>query len=363
MLLPSTRFDLPFTCVDSSGLPTSPTGTPAATLVWNGIDQNTSVTVTMNGAQGVASCTIPSDAVAGDRFSIRISAIISAITYVVAGPSEAVESPHTLTAAYDPAKSSAPTAAVNATAIRTELATELARIDATVSSRLAASNYSASGNAPSAADIATQVRTELSTELARVDSTISSRLAAVDYSSPPSVAGLATSDSISHLANAVNALPDATQIAAEILVDPTHRLLTSDQGHVTATNGGEGGSSGGNTSTFVMPLRSTSWERVEANRIDLFVRERVPLTISIFDAQKQAVECAGLVCTLFIEGGIEIPDLTPTSATTGGVSNRYSFTPPESMTATPATRWFSLRISDTTERVMAFGHIVVAQVP
>ena len=42
---------------------------------------------------------------------------------------------------------SAPTAAQNATAVRSELATELARIDTSVASRLAASGYTAPDNA------------------------------------------------------------------------------------------------------------------------------------------------------------------------------------------------------------------------
>lgn len=92
MIAASGRFDLPFTCVDSTGAATSPTGTPTGTLVKNGTDLGTTVTVTMTGAQGIASCTIPSDAAVGDRFYLRISAVISAVTYVVAGPSETVDS-------------------------------------------------------------------------------------------------------------------------------------------------------------------------------------------------------------------------------------------------------------------------------
>lgn len=319
MLKPSCRFDLPFTCIDSTGVPTAPTGTPTGTLVKNGTDQGTTVTVTMAGAQGIASCTIPGDAVAGDRYHIRISALISGVTYVVGGLPESIVSPLTLTSDYDPAKTPAPTAATNAAAVRAELATELTRIDAAISSRLAATSYV----------------------------------------SPPSVAGLATSDSINNLTTYVETLPNAAQIAAEILIVPAHKLRTDDEGHVTSTNG----DSGGNHSTFVMPLRATSLERVQANRIDLFVRERVPLTISIYDSQQQPVDCAGLACTLFVEGGIEVSELTAASETSGEIANRYSFTPPESLTAAPTTRWFSLRVNDDSQRVLAFGHLVIAQVP
>jgi hypothetical protein len=59
-----------------------------------------------------------------------------------------------------------PSAAAIADEVRVELATELARIDAPISS---------AGNAPSAATVATAVRSELATELARVDAAISTR--------------------------------------------------------------------------------------------------------------------------------------------------------------------------------------------
>jgi hypothetical protein len=81
------------------------------------------------------------------------------------------------------APTAAPTSAQNASAVRSELATELARIDDTISSRLAASGYTASG-APTAAQNATAVRTELATELARIDTSVASRLAASGYTAP-----------------------------------------------------------------------------------------------------------------------------------------------------------------------------------
>jgi hypothetical protein len=105
-----------------------------------------------------------------------------------------------------------PSASTNATAVRTELTTELNRIDATISSRLAATSYTAPDNAtississnlvivnnnvlsrlsalaytapPSAATNATAVRTELGVELARIDAAITSRLAAMSYTAP-----------------------------------------------------------------------------------------------------------------------------------------------------------------------------------
>ena len=65
--------------------------------------------------------------------------------------------------------SSGPTAVENAAAVRTNLATELARIDAPVSG----------ATAPSAAAVASQVRTELTPELAKVAALVPDRLAQV----------------------------------------------------------------------------------------------------------------------------------------------------------------------------------------
>lgn len=74
-----------------------------------------------------------------------------------------------------------PTASDVATAVRSELSTELARIDATVSTRLASADYTAP---PSAATVAGAVRTELATELAHLDADVSTRLSGGVYQTP-----------------------------------------------------------------------------------------------------------------------------------------------------------------------------------
>jgi F420-0:gamma-glutamyl ligase-like protein len=61
-----------------------------------------------------------------------------------------------------------PSAAAIASTVRTELITELACLDAPVTTRLAAANYTAPTTPPTTTAIAAQVRTELSPELARV---------------------------------------------------------------------------------------------------------------------------------------------------------------------------------------------------
>jgi hypothetical protein len=112
-----------------------------------------------------------------------------------------------------------PSASAIASQVRTELTTELNRIDAAISSRLAPSGTLATvtnltnapasvtpadiwshatrtitggtvdtltnaPSVPSATTIASQVRTELSTELGRLDATVSSRLASASYTAP-----------------------------------------------------------------------------------------------------------------------------------------------------------------------------------
>jgi hypothetical protein len=78
---------------------------------------------------------------------------------------------------------------LTAAGVRSELAVELGRIDTTVGSRLATAGYTAP---PSAATNATAVRTELAVELGRIDVTVSSRLATASYTAPLSAASTAS---------------------------------------------------------------------------------------------------------------------------------------------------------------------------
>jgi len=125
----------------------------------------------------------------------------------------------------DPGKAytaSGASAATVAAAVRTELTTELGRLDVAVGSRLASAGYTAPDNAaltaikaktdnlpadpasntqvntrlatagytaaPAASVVAAAVRTELATELGRVDADVSSRLAAASYVAPDNAA-------------------------------------------------------------------------------------------------------------------------------------------------------------------------------
>lgn len=75
-----------------------------------------------------------------------------------------------------------------ATGVRTELTTELGRIDVATSTRLATSGYTVP---PTAAANATAVRSELTTELGRIDVAVSTRLATSGYTAPDSAATIA----------------------------------------------------------------------------------------------------------------------------------------------------------------------------
>lgn len=115
--------------------------------------------------------------------------------------------------------SAIPSASTIASQVRTELSTELGRIDGTITSRASQTSVNAIPTNPllttdvrlnnldvaistrlatagysapiSASAIATQVRTELAVELARIDSAISTRLASAGYTAPPTVSAIA----------------------------------------------------------------------------------------------------------------------------------------------------------------------------
>ena len=84
------------------------------------------------------------------------------------------------------------TASPSVAQIRTEMdsnSTKLANLDATVSSRLATSGYTAPTTPPTVAAIRTEMDTN-STKLANLDATVSSRLASSAYTAPPTVTAI-----------------------------------------------------------------------------------------------------------------------------------------------------------------------------
>jgi hypothetical protein len=104
-------------------------------------------------------------------------------------------------------------------------------LNATVSSRLASSSYTAP---PSASTNATAVRSELTTELGRIDATISSRLATSGYTAPLDAAGTRSAVGLAsaNLDTQLNALPTAAE-NADAVWDEAY------SGHTTAGSFGK----------------------------------------------------------------------------------------------------------------------------
>lgn len=157
----------------------------------------------------------------------------------------------------------APSATTVAAAVRTNLTTELARIDANVSSRLATSGYIAPDNtaiadikaktdnlpldpadnsdilaaisaipaAPTPTDVASAVRTNLTTELGRIDANVSSRLATSGYTAPDntSIAAIkAKTDNLPASPAATSDIPSASTVATAVRTNLTTELSRID---------------------------------------------------------------------------------------------------------------------------------------
>ena len=167
---------------------------------------------------------------------------------------------------------------------------------------------------------------------------------------------IATDSSGQVTASNLPSVPTVDQIATRLLVTPANKLLTNSAGQVTATNGGGGGGSG---SSFVMPLVSTSVERVTGNRVALFTRELLPVQLPIYDSAGDPVDCTGLVCDLVLANGTTVADLSPTGSPTPHI---YTFTPLAGMVAYDRSLAFSLRVQGTLQ-VLAHGSLTVAYAP
>jgi hypothetical protein len=129
-------------------------------------------------ANAVTAAKLATDAIGADQIAA------SAVTELQSGLASQTSVNTLQTAVNAIPTTAAPTAAQNASQVRTELTIELARIDATISSRLASSGYT---TPPTTG----QIRTELATELARIDVATSTRLAAANYTAPPTAATIA----------------------------------------------------------------------------------------------------------------------------------------------------------------------------
>lgn len=256
MIAASGRFDIAFTCTDSTGAPTAPTGTPTGTLVKNGTDLGTTVTVTMSTAQGVASCTIPSDAANGDRFYIRVSAVISSVTYVLSGPVDTIQNSVTLptipadwiTAAgiATDAIGSAEISAAAVTKIQSGLATPT---NITSASGVVLSGVTHTGaviptvtnltNAATSGDLTATMKTSVTTAATAATPTVTLAAATHTGAVIPTVTNLTNAPTSGDMtatmkASVTAAVPSVTQIRTEI--DTNSTQLSAILAAILATN-------------------------------------------------------------------------------------------------------------------------------
>lgn len=383
MLISTQTLRVPFVCTDATGAAVAPTGTPTATLYKNGAAQVDVVTVTMSGADGLASVTVTGSQ--GDCFYFKILATISGVvtpqfslpvylSKLPAGSGDAMtltsgertavaneveaqiiddtDSEKVLQAITNKIAAANPslaglTLAAIASQVRTELATELARIDVAISTRLATIGYTAPTTPPTAAENASAVRTELATELGRIDATIGSRSAPgaamtltsgertavaneveaqiIDdtdsekvlqaitnkiASANPSLAGLTLAAIASQVRTELatelaridvaistrlatggyTAPPLASSIAALILSNPANKLATNASGYVTSTNGGGGGSG----TQLVVPIVTEGGSRLSSQPVTLFIDEQIALKLLAKDTGGEPRDLTGL---------------------------------------------------------------------
>jgi hypothetical protein len=109
--------------------------------------------------------------------------------------------------------------------IRTELDTNSTKLDVAVSTRLAGVTYTIP---PTASQVATQVRTELTTELGRIDAAISTRLSSAGYTSPDNTTIETINTKIG--TPSISLSDDIATRASQTTLDaiPTNTLLSND---------------------------------------------------------------------------------------------------------------------------------------
>lgn len=172
MLTASGSIYFPFTTTDTTDANATPTGTPTYVLVKNGTDTATTGNCSGSGSQWYATATVPADAAVGDKFWLRVSAVISGTTYVQSGPADYVDvtTNSRLASSSYVAQTGDSYARIgeNGAGLTALGDTRLAYLDAAISSRLATSGYTAP---PSASAIRTEIdsnSTQLSTILSSV---------------------------------------------------------------------------------------------------------------------------------------------------------------------------------------------------
>lgn len=208
----------------TTGAAADATGTPTGTLYVNGTANGATVTVT-NIATGIykAALTLPSLS-AGDVVSLRIAATVSS----VAGEAIIWQDVGDTVRMSDPLTANPGTGGIVAASFGAGAIDAAAIADNAIGALELA--------AGAASEIATAVRAELATELARVDAAISTRLATAGYTAPPSIAEIVDATFDELLAgHAIPASAGAALSAAGGAADP---LLNAVPGAYAAGTAG-----------------------------------------------------------------------------------------------------------------------------
>ena len=156
---------------DSSGALVDADSTPTVAVRKNGASVGDSVTVTKRSATtGIYDCSYnPASEVEGDQFTIEESVTISSTSYSHSWSLRVVDPERGTDSAYT---GTPPTASTIASQVRTELTTELAHIDADVSSRLSTASYTEPLDAAGVRTAVGLAAANLDTQLATIDSVV-----------------------------------------------------------------------------------------------------------------------------------------------------------------------------------------------
>ena len=244
MLVTTQALRVPFVCTDSTGAAVAPTGTPTATLYKNGTAQGDTVTVTVSGADCLASVTV--SGVQGDAFYLKILATISGVI----------------------------TPQFSLPEYLAKLPADASDILATPANKIATDNtgkVTASNSIPSASDNATAA-------------------AAAILATPANKIATDNTGKVTASNSIPSASDNATAAAAAILTTPGNKLATNSNGYVTSTNGG----SGGGGTQLVVPIVTEAGGRVSSQPLILYIDEAMPLHLVARDSNNNARDLTGL---------------------------------------------------------------------
>jgi len=265
------------------------------------------------------------------------------------------------TAAFGANTTTPPTASANATQVRTELTTELGRIDAAITSRLASGSYTAPDNASITLILADT--NELQTNQGNW-------LTATGFSTH-SVADI-WNYIITGSTSAATALTTLLTRIIGTLASGTHSPQTGDSyARLGAPAGAsiaadiaaiEGGGGGGDTNITVVPLTGVVESRTNGTTITAFVGETATVSIAVVDAQGSAVTVTGLTLEIVVERKSLADVVTIANGDITKTGSTISFAIPSALSSTEGDYRWSLR-SAAGDAVLLQGPFIVKYAP